>query len=98
MLQKLFNILFADTDDDADCYLECAINHDSIHAGYTLVLSEHEDGLCIGRAIRVRVTGIIEDTASDKYEYCDETRLLMCDNNHITKQKTETWSIPAFMI
>ena len=92
MLQKIFDILFADTDDDADCYLECVINHDNIHAGDTLVLSEHEDGSCTGRAIRVQVTGIIEDAMSD------EVKLPISDNEHTVKQKAETWSIPAFMI
>ena len=92
MLQKLFDILFTDNDDIDDCYLECAINHDNIHAGDTLVLSEHEDGSCTGRAIRVQVMGIIEDAVSDK------VKLPISDNEHTVKQKTETWSIPAFMI
>lgn len=98
MLQKLFDILFADNDDANDCYLECVINHDDIHAGDTLVLSEHEDGSSTGRAIRVQVTGIIEDDMNDETTSHDEMKLLMCNNGHIAKQKAETWSIPAFMI
>lgn len=98
MLQKLFDILFADNDDATDCHLECVINHSDIHAGDTLVLSEHEDGLCTGRAFRIQVTGIIEDDVNDEATSHDETKLLTCDNGHIAKQKAETWSIPAFMI
>lgn len=98
MLQKLFDILFADNDDADNCYLECVINHDNIHAGDTLVLSEHEDGSCTGRTVRVQVTGIIEDATNDERTSYDEAKLLMCDSEHIAKQKAETWSIPAFMI
>ena len=92
MLQNFFNALFSDCGENNDHYLECTISPSEIHTGDTLVLEEHEDGSCTGRAIRVQVTGIIEDAVSDK------VKLPISDNEHTVKQKTETWSIPAFMI
>ena len=98
MLQNFFNALFSDCGENNDRYLECTISPSEIHTGDTLVLEEHEDGSCTGRAIRVQVTGIIEDAMNDEAALNDETDLLMSDNEHTVKQKTETWSIPAFMI
>lgn len=92
MLQNFFNALFSDCGENNDRYLECTISPSEIHTGDTLVLEEHEDGSCTGRAIRVQVTGIIEDAVSDK------VKLPISDNEHTVKQKTETWSIPTFMI
>ena len=92
MLQNFFNALFSDCGENSDRYLECTISPSEIHTGDTLVLEEHEDGSCTGRAIRVQVTGIIEDAVSDK------VKLPISDNEHTVKQKAETWSIPAFMI
>ena len=92
MLQNFFNALFSGCGENGDRYLECTISPSEIHTGDTLVLEEHEDGSCTGRAIRVQVTGIIEDAVSDK------VKLPISDNEHTVKQKTETWSIPAFMI
>ena len=98
MLQNFFNALFSGCGDNSGRYLECTISPSEIHTGDTLVLKEHEDGSCTGRTFRVQVTGIIEDAMNDEAALNDETDLLMSDNEHTVKQKTETWSIPAFMI
>ena len=99
MLQKLFDILFVDSDDTDDCYLECTINHDNINTGDTLVLEEREYGSCTGRAFRVQVTDIIEDALCEDLSndmVPVDSSLIASDRQ--TKQKAETWSIPTFMI
>ena len=100
MLQNFFNALFSDCGENNDRYLECTISPSEIHTGDTLVLEEHEDGSCTGRAIRVQVTGIIKDGL---FEDSSSGEMALIDSSIITserqvKQKAETWSIPAFMI
>ena len=100
MLQNFFNALFFECGENGDRYLECTISPSEIHAGDILVLEEHEDGSCTGRTFRVQVTGIIKD---DLYDDGSSSEMALFDSSLITserqtKQKAETWSIPAFMI
>ena len=100
MLQNFFNALFSGCGDNSGRYLECTISPSEIHTGDTLVLEEHEDGSCTGRTFRVQVTGIIKD---DLYDDGSSSEMALFDSSLITserqtKQKAETWSIPAFMI
>ena len=100
MLQNFFNALFSDCGENNDRYLECTISPSEIHTGDTLVLEEHEDGSCTGRTFRVQVTGIIKDGL---YGDGSSSEMALFDSSLITserqtKQKAETWSIPAFMI
>lgn len=100
MLQNFFNALFSDCGENSDRYLECTISPSEIHTGDTLVLEEHEDGSCSGRAFRVQVTGVIKDGL---YDDCSSSEMTLVDSPLIvsarkTKQKAETWSISAFMI
>ena len=100
MLQNFFNALFSDCSENSDRYLECMISPSEIHTGDTLVLKEHEDGSCTGRTFRVQVTGIIKDALFDDGS---SSEMSLFDSSIITserqtKQKAETWSIPAFMI
>ena len=100
MLQNFFNALFSDCGENNDHYLECTISPSEIHTGDTLVLEEHEDGSCTGRTFRVQVTGIIKDALFDDDS---SNKIALIDSPIITserqtKQKAETWSIPAFMI
>ena len=100
MLQNFFNALFFGCGDNSGRYLECTISPSEIHAGDILVLEEHEDGSCTGRTFRVQVTGIIKD---DLYDDGSSSEMALFDSSLITserqtKQKAETWSIPAFMI
>ena len=100
MLQNFFNALFFGCGENSDRYLECAISSSGIHAGDTLVLEEHKDGSCTGRTFRVQVTGIIKDALFDDGS---SSEMSLFDSSIITserqtKQKAETWSIPAFMI
>ena len=100
MLQNFFNALFSDCGENNDRYLECTISPSEIHTGDTLVLKEHEDGSCSGRAFRVQVTGVIKDGL---YDDCSSSEMTLVDSPLIvsarkTKQKAETWSISAFMI
>ena len=100
MLQNFFNALFSDCGENNDRYLECTISPSEIHTGDTLVLEEHEDGSCTGRAFRVQVTGITKDAL---YNDSSSSEMALVDSPIIiserqTKQKAETWSIPAFVI
>ena len=100
MLQNFFNALFSDCGENNDRYLECTISPSEIHTGDTLVLEEHEDGSCTGRAFRVQVTGITKDAL---YNDSSSSEMALVDSPIIiserqTKQKAETWSIPTFMI
>ena len=100
MLQNFFSALFSDCGENSDRYLECTISPSEIHTGDTLVLEEHEDGSCTGRAFRVQVTGItkdglFEDSSSGEMALIDSS---IITSERQTKQKAETWSIPAFMI
>ena len=100
MLQNFFNALFSDCGENSDRYLECTISPSEIHTGDTLVLEEHEDGSCSGRAFRVQVTGITKDAL---YNDSSSSEMALVDSPIIiserqTKQKAETWSIPAFVI
>ena len=100
MLQNFFNALFSDCGENSDRYLECTISPSEIHTGDTLVLEEHEDGSCTGRAFRVQVIGIIKDALFDD---CSSSEMALVEsplivNERQAKQKAETWSISAFMI
>ena len=100
MLQNFLTLFFSGCGDNNDRYLECTISPSEIHTGDTLVLEEHEDGSCTGRTFRVQVTGIIKD---DLYDDGSSSEMALFDSSLITserqtKQKAETWSIPAFMI
>lgn len=100
MLQNFISAIFSGCGENSDRYLECMISPSEIHTGDTLVLKEHEDGSCTGRTFRVQVTGIIKDAMFDD---CSSSEMALADSSIIesarqTKQKAETWSIPAFMI
>ena len=100
MLQNFFNALFSGCGDNNDRYLECTISPSEIHTGDTLVLKEHEDGSCTGRIFRVKVTDIIKDALFDDSSSSEMTLFdsSLITSERQTKQKAETWSIPAFMI
>lgn len=100
MLQNFFNALFSGCGDNSDSYLECTISPNEIRTGDALVLKENEDGSCTGRTFRVQVTGIIKDALFDDGSSGEivlfESSIITSERQ--TKQKAETWSIPAFVI
>lgn len=99
MLQNFFNALFSGCGDNSGRYLECTISPSEIHTGDTLVLEEHEDGSCTGRAFRVQVIGIIKDAlCGDLSNDMVPVDSSLIASERQTKQKAETWSIPTFMI